>query len=148
MWLQAEFVDRRGQVLSNVQPLHRHHQPVASPGQSLDKLRTVRRILKCRPQFLDRSIDGVLEVHHGIVGPQSSLDLFPIHNLAGTLQQNQQHLARLLLQTNRPIVVAQLSRFHVELECPDEDTRWGDIVHGSTAAGAVGQSLLPEVTKS
>jgi len=57
-------------------------------------------------------------------------------------------LARLLLQTNRPIALAQLSRFHIELESPDEYTRWGDIFHGSTTAGAVGQSLLPELTKS
>src|SRR6266403_5803712 len=49
-------------------------------------------------QAVNSFVQTAIEVDEGIVAPQSPGEFFPRYNFAGTLQQQNEHLKRLLLQ--------------------------------------------------
>src|ERR1700730_2850654 len=70
-------------------------------------------LIRLVPQSVAEPVDGLVqaafEVDEGIVRPQSLCELVPCHHLARALQQQHQHLERLLLQLHSQAMAAQLA---------------------------------------
>ena len=58
----------------------------------------------------------MVEIHEGVGGPKFLAQFLARDHIAGALQQQGQHLERLLLQAKLRAVLAQFARGEVELE--------------------------------
>jgi hypothetical protein len=75
-------------------------------------------------QLLDRGRDTVFVLHDSSVGPQLRDDVLVRHHVTGTLQQYEQDLKGLLLETNPAAVFAQLSSRNVQVKDPKTNSAW------------------------
>ncbi len=83
---RSAFGDSRfclGVVIRDI--LDRREPAVSAARKSLNKVRVLGGIAKSVAKFIDGDIHAVVEVHKGVVRPQPLLQLFPRHQLAGTL---------------------------------------------------------------
>src|SRR5471030_1190493 len=83
--LRGMFVGRRRLGL------HRTDEAVAAPRQGFDKPGRFGWIPQSLAQPLDRGVDAMVELDHGIVGPQLLLQLFPSDQFTLALQQHRQN---------------------------------------------------------
>jgi hypothetical protein len=67
------------------------YESVASPGYGLDKSRLFGIVLKDLGDFPNSSIDGVIGIEEDVLAPQLFDDLFPRHQLASPLHQQEQN---------------------------------------------------------
>jgi hypothetical protein len=76
--------------------------------QRLDVSRFPGRIAQHHTQSSHATVDPVLEIHGGIVGPEPSLDIFARHQVAWPLQEHNQDSQGLTLQPDFDSVLAKL----------------------------------------
>lgn len=83
----------------------RHH-PVTKFWKSLYVPGFACRILQDTPEFLDRSIKSLLEVHERLFRPKQVVQLFARNNFAGALDKYQKNSKglRAELQFNAPVI--------------------------------------------
>ena len=75
----------------------------------------------------------MLEVHHGIAGPELLLEFLACDQLFSALDQDQQHPEWLLRQTNGLAAAAQFSSLEIELELGKANPAWQGLGHGIVA---------------
>src|SRR5438093_9200829 len=85
----------------------------------------IRAVSKRDAKSVRCRVEAVLKVDKDIGGPQPVLQLFARDDLAGPLNQRQQHLQRLSLQPDLDAVLPQLARARLELEDPEPQDRAG-----------------------
>ena len=81
------------------------------------------------PQLLDGRVDAVVELHHGVVGPELLLDFFPSGYGAGVFEQDSQDLQRLFLQHNSLPGLVQFSGLQIEFEDAESKAKWQCVFH-------------------
>jgi len=79
----------------------------------------LRGIPKRFANLVDGSIQAIIEIHKRIRRPQLAPQFLSRHNLPGILQQQRQHLERLILQTNLQPALAELAGRKVHLKGPE-----------------------------
>ena len=60
-------------------------------------MRHIRRISRCRPQFRNRQIDGVIEIAKAFLWPGSGDGVFAGNDFARTMEKCDEDLKRLIL---------------------------------------------------
>jgi hypothetical protein len=66
--------------------------------EGFDETRPFSVVSQSFPESINSFVETAIEVNERVTGPQSFCKLFPCHNLAGVLQQQNEHLKGLLLQ--------------------------------------------------
>jgi hypothetical protein len=90
-------------------------------GQGLDETRLLGVVPQSCAKFVNGFIKTALEVDKSVFRPQSFVEFFPRHHLAGTLQQQHERLKRLFLQIDLGALPAQLAGSSINLEEPETD---------------------------
>src|SRR5579864_1887231 len=75
--------------------LHRRDEPVSPPRQGLDKARIVSIIAKRFANFVDSFIQSVLKINERVLRPELVVQFLAGDDLAGLLQQSDEHVERL-----------------------------------------------------
>ncbi|SPF48845.1 hypothetical protein SBA4_40010 [Candidatus Sulfopaludibacter sp. SbA4] len=85
---------------------------------------------------MDGRIDPVIELHLGIIGPQTPPDLLAQNHLAGALQQHQEDLHWLFAQFDAYAVFAQLTGSNIQFEGVEAE----QACHGSRGVQNISQA--------
>src|SRR5713101_8938808 len=72
--------------------------PAASNG--FHKARTLGGVAEGFPDFVDRFVEPVVEIHESVCGPEFFLKFLPSYDLAGVVKQHRQDLEGLFLKAN------------------------------------------------
>jgi hypothetical protein len=102
---------------------YRSNESVSATGHRLDKARPVGRIAQCIPQPTDRSIEAVVKIDKGIRRPQFAPQLLASDYFARVLQQSDQNLKGLFLQSDLRSVSAQFTCSQVQFEHTEPSRR-------------------------
>ena len=103
--------------------IHRGDETIAAARHRLDIARRIGGVAQRVAQPLHDCVQAVLEVDEGVGGPEPLPQLVAGHQLAGPLDQGQQHVQRLRGETVTAQMVVQLARDWVEQELADTDRR-------------------------
>ncbi len=79
-----------------LRPFHLAYEAVTTARQSLNPARFSGGIGEAIAQPLHRGIQGMIEIHKGVIGPEFLSKLFPRHHFSGTFEQDEQNLEGLL----------------------------------------------------
>src|SRR6185369_8293026 len=90
-------------------------ESIPTPGNRLDELRLLGRVVECRPQLPDRGVQAVVEVDE-LVGPELLPDFVARNDVAGAPNEQQKQLKGLILKPDPLAVPAQLAQARVELK--------------------------------
>lgn len=97
-------------------PLYRHDQTIAAARYGFNILGLASGVTERLAQLADGSIDGLVELHGCVVGPESFADLLAGGHLAAKFHQHPQNPERLLLEHDPAPALVQLSGFEVEVK--------------------------------
>jgi hypothetical protein len=132
--LCGRFFVRAGRVYSW------EDEPKAAAGQGLDIARAFRLVAQRLPQLLDGGADAVVELDDRAIRPDAIADFLPRHHFSGMLEQHEENLERLFLQTNAPSALAQFARADVQLKPAKADSLCGNV---DLAGCECSQSITP-----
>ena len=104
-------------------------------------MRVIRGIAQCAAESFDSRIDAVVEIHHGVVGPELSLDFVASYDLAPALNQHSQDLEGLFPKENLIVIAvgcanrAQFTRLEIKLKASETGATWSRMFHGPFEIG-------------
>jgi hypothetical protein len=127
---------------------HIRDESVAAAGDGLHEPRTRRGIVQHIADSVDRFVDAVVEIHEGVGGPQTVAKLFPGHGLTRPFEQHRQKLKRLLLQSYRHAMFAQLAGSQINLEDAELQPGWSAGVGHEMTDRSIIASLPPRSVAS
>src|SRR6266436_1499377 len=112
VWAAASF--RRGMRLSCELRAARscignfdlREKTVAATGHGLHKARTIGGVAEGLPDFVNRFVEPVVEIHKSVCGPEFFLKFLASYDLAGVFKQRRQDLEGLFLEANSQAVLA------------------------------------------
>jgi hypothetical protein len=87
----------------------RRDEPVAPPGNGLDEGGIFGGIAQSVSEFLDCSVQALVEVDVSPTWPQAGAQFFSADHFARMFQQNAENLQRLMLQVNQKASLEKLS---------------------------------------
>jgi len=112
----------KSQPASHRRPLsgraHRPDEAISASRQGLNKSGIFGIIIQGCSKPLHGIVQPLLEVHKGVGGPQPLLKFFSGNDFPGALQQQDQNLDRLPLDSDLHSIFAEFPRLWVELEQP------------------------------
>jgi hypothetical protein len=79
---------------------NRSDKTIPGAGDCFDVTRLLRRIGKRNSQALGSGVEPAFEIDHGIIQPQTALQLFPRNDLARAFQQGHEELKGFVLETD------------------------------------------------
>lgn len=80
-------------------------EAIAVTGKRFNEARIVRRVIKGFAQPHDRSVQAVIKIDEGIIGPKSLAKFFARDDFASLFQQNCENPARLFLKFDLPTLL-------------------------------------------
>jgi hypothetical protein len=86
---------------------------IATLGKSFDEAWLVRFVVQGQAKLFDSRVEAVVEVHEGILGPETLAKLFPRDHLPWLRQQHSQYPERLLLDLDLVAALVKLARAQV-----------------------------------
>jgi len=99
--------------------LDRSNEPIASPGQRLDKARVGGGIVQDIAELIQRRPDAVIEIGEGAVRPKGRANLLARDQFAVPLQQRNEEEVRLSLEFQADASLPKLAGVKVDLEHPE-----------------------------
>ena len=96
-------------ILAGDDPFNGSHEAIAAAGQGLNESGIAGRVSEGLADAIDGGVHAVLVVDEGAVGPQLAGDFLARQQLAGPLQEQQEHLEGLRVQLDADALPAQLS---------------------------------------
>lgn len=111
----------RLQTLGRLRDLDGSNEAVSSAGQCLDVAGIARGFAERFPQLLNRRVDAVIELDHGIVRPQLQPDFLAQDHLTGMVEQHHQDLEGLLADPDFDSVLTQFTGTGIGFERAEAD---------------------------
>jgi hypothetical protein len=96
-------------MIDVARPRDRGDKPITAARQGLNETRILGAIAKRFPQLTNGAADGVIEIDVGVFRPEFSPNLFAIHNISSTMEQQGKNLKWLLLDSDPDTMLAQLA---------------------------------------
>jgi hypothetical protein len=102
--------------LERLKMLYRTDVPVSPARQRFDVARCFRRIAKHFANARNCVVQAVVKVDECISRPEPGMKLLPSHHIAGTFQQDLEHLEGLTAQSQPCAVLAQLAGTDIQFK--------------------------------
>jgi hypothetical protein len=101
-------------------------EPIAPPGERLDKSRHIGRIPERITQPANGSIQAVLEINERVRRPQSLSQFFAGNEPSRTIEKRPEKLKWLFGEVDPDASLPKLARTQIQLECAKANGRiWG-----------------------
>jgi hypothetical protein len=108
----------RGLSGGNVQSCDRRDEPVSPTRNGFDERGSIGGIAEGEAEFLDRSVEALVEVDASSVRPQAGAQFFAADRLTWPLEQYGQDLERLILQMENGAAVVEYACRKICLKQP------------------------------
>ena len=116
-------------------------EAVAALGNGFDVAGIVGRVAKQIADFLDSSVQAVVEVNEGIGGPESLFQFLAGYDFAAAFEEDAKHLEGLVLEAKASAVFPEFAGAQVKLKTIEAQAagRWSVAGHGLEAPRGCGQ---------